>query len=60
MSLANDRQDFRDYLEKSKREPDPRLESTVWDDDPYLRKEDYPRQQSLKKRKKALKRKRGK
>lgn len=53
MSLESDKKDFLDYLEKSKKEPEPKPNSKVWADDPYSRKS-VP---SRKKRKKILKKK---
>lgn len=58
MSLKEDREDFKDYITKSKIEPDPVEGSGVWRDDPWARKENYPRKDSLKDRKKRLKKKR--
>lgn len=58
MSLKEDRQDFQDYLQKCKIEPDPKEDSEVWSDDPAARKEGYVRIVPLKDRRKALKKKR--
>ena len=55
MSLKNDKQDFADYLQKCKQEPDPVEGSSVWKDDPAARSENYKRVPDLKDRKKALK-----
>lgn len=57
MSLKNDKQDFADYLQKSKLEPDPVEGSKVWADDPAARGENYKRVLDIKDRRKALKKK---
>ena len=57
MSLKPDKEDFADYLQKCKLEPDPIEGSSVWADDPANRGENYKRVLDIKDRKKILKKK---